>query len=63
MGGLQGEDQARNQRDMQIRSEIAALKDSFSKEYDLFKGQQSTITEKITEMMKMEIQARLNSDM
>jgi len=31
------------------------MKDIFAKEQEIFKGQQSNITEKITEMMKMEI--------
>ena len=45
-----------------LRNELFQLSESYRKEYSLFKGQQSTITEKITEMIKMEVQTRLNSD-
>lgn len=34
----------------------------FAKEYDLFRSQNTTMSEKITEMIKIEIDTRLNSD-
>ncbi|KAL4480269.1 hypothetical protein ABPG74_020785 [Tetrahymena malaccensis] len=59
---LKFEEQSRNQQEIVFRNEILKMQETFAREYDIFKNQQSNITEKITEMMKIEIQTRLSSD-
>ena len=45
-----------------MREDFVKFQEIMKKEYDLFSTHQSSITEKITEMIKIEIDTRLSSD-
>ena len=45
-----------------MRGEIAKVADSIRYDMDGFKGQQVQVTEKLSEMIKMEVDSRLSSD-
>lgn len=45
-----------------IRDEILKYQEIQKKEYDMFQNQQTSIQEKITEMIKIEVETRLNTD-
>lgn len=60
---LKQEESSRNQSEAVFREDFLRYQDVMRKEYDLFSGQQSSLNEKITEMIKMEVETRLTSDM
>ena len=48
---------------MLFRTEIKRVQESFRKEYDLYKNHQTDLVQKITDMIKAEIQVRLSSEL
>ncbi len=45
-----------------MKSELKKIQEGFRKEYDMYKQQQSDLVVNMEEMIKVEIGARLNSD-
>ena len=62
-GSIKQEESNRNQNEAVFREDFLRFQEVMRKEYDLFQGQQSSLNEKITEMIKMEVETRLTSDM
>jgi len=60
--GLKQEELARNQFEGFLRDEMGRFQDEVKKEFDGFRQQQTVTTEKLTEMIKIEIDTRLSSD-
>ena len=58
-GWIKQEELARNQQEINLRTEIAKAQDNLRYDVDNFKGQQSQVTEKLSEMIKMEVDSRL----
>jgi len=61
-GGLKQEELARTQFESFLREEMGRFQDEVKKEFDGFRQQQTVTTEKLTEMIKIEIDTRLSSD-
>jgi len=61
--GLKQEELARGQFEGFLRDEMGRFQDDVKKEFDGFRQQQTVTTEKLTEMIKIEIDTRLSSDM
>jgi len=53
---------ARAQQEVNMRGEIVKISDSVRYELDGFKGQQSQVTDKLSEMIRVEVDSRLTSD-
>ena len=53
---------ARNQTEVTLRAEVAKINDSVKYELDGFKGSQVQVTDKLSEMIKIEVDQRMNSD-
>lgn len=58
----QQEELQRNQLDINLRAEISKSSDSVRIDVDQYKGQQVQVTEKLSEMIKMEVDSRLQTD-
>lgn len=63
MNELQSEGGRRKEQEAAMRAEIRRVQDNLRKEYDLYKNHQSELVEKITEMIKSEIEVRLSNQM
>lgn len=63
MAEIQVEGNKRKEQEMLFRTEIKRLQESFRKEYDIYKDHQSELVQKITQMIKAEIQVRLSSQL
>lgn len=61
-GWIKQEEIARNQQEINLRTEISKAQDNIRYDIDSFKGQQVQVTEKISEMIKMEVDSRLQCD-
>lgn len=61
-GWIKQEELARNQQEINLRTEIAKAQDNVRYDVDNFKGQQVQVTEKLSEMIKMEVDSRLQTD-
>jgi hypothetical protein len=61
-GWIKQEEIARNQQEINLRTEISKAQDNIRYDIDSFKGQQVQVTEKISEMIKMEVESRLQCD-
>lgn len=61
-GWIKQEELARNQQEINLRTEIAKAQEVMRYEMDSFKGQQVQVTEKLAEMIKMEVDSRLQTD-
>ena len=61
-GWIKQEELARNQQEINLRTEISKAQDSIRQDVDSFKNQQVQITEKLSEMIKMEVDSRLSTD-
>lgn len=56
------EEIGRAQQELVLKSDITKLAEQLRTDYELFKSQQNQLTEKITEMIKLEVDTRLASD-
>jgi hypothetical protein len=61
-GWVKQEELARSQQEINMRAEIAKVADGLRYDVDGFKNQQVQVTEKLSEMIKMEVDSRLVSD-
>ena len=61
-GWIKQEELQRNQQEINLRTEIAKAQDNIRYDVDNFKNQQSQVTEKLSEMIKMEVDSRLQTD-
>lgn len=52
----------RKEQESVVRAEMKRIQDSFRKEYDLYKTHQSDVLERIGELVKEEVQVRVNSE-
>jgi len=59
---VQKEELGRIQQGVQLKSDITKLAEQLRMDYELFKSQQSQLTEKITEMIKLEVETRLQGE-
>lgn len=59
---IKAEEAARNQQEINLRVEINKAQDGIRSDIDGFKSQQVQVTEKISEMIKMEVDSRLQTD-
>jgi hypothetical protein len=48
--------------ELTLKSDITKLAEQLRTDYELFKNQQTELTEKMTEMIKLEVDARLNAE-
>ena len=53
---------ARTQQEVSLRGEVAKINDSVRYEIDGFKNSQAQVTDKLGEMIRVEVDQRLNSD-
>ena len=53
---------ARTQQEINLRNEIGKVADNIRYDVEGFKGQQVQVTEKLTEMIRMEVDSRLQAD-
>lgn len=63
MTELQAEGGRRKEQEAATRGEIRRVQDNLRKEYDLYKNHQGELVEKITEMIKSEIEVRLTTQL
>ena len=61
-GWIRQEEMARAQQEVNLRAEVAKINDSVRFEIDGFKGSQAQVTDKLSEMIKVEVDQRMNSD-
>ena len=61
-GWIKQEELARSQQEINLRAEIAKAQDNIRYDVDGFKSQQVQVTEKLSEMIKMEVDSRLQTD-
>ncbi len=61
-GWVKQEELSRAQQEINLRGEIGKMQETFRYDIDGFKGQQVQVTEKLSEMIKMEVDSRLSSD-
>jgi hypothetical protein len=59
---VQKEELSRVQQGIQLKSDITKLAEQLRMDYELFKSKQSQLTEKITEMIKLEVETRLEGE-
>lgn len=63
MGELQAEGARRKEQESLFRGEIKHVQDNLRKEYDLYKNHQGELVDKITDMIKSEIEVRLSTQL
>jgi hypothetical protein len=63
MADLQAEAANRKEQESSFRGEIRRVQESLRKEYDLYKNHQGELVDKITEMIKSEIEVRLTTQL
>ena len=61
-GQIRKEEVSRAQQELLLKSDITKLAEQLRMDYELFKSQQSQLTEKITEMIKLEVETRLQGE-
>lgn len=61
-GWIKQEELARAQQEVNLRAEVAKVNDGVRYELDGFKNSQLQVTDKLTEMIKVEVDSRLQSD-
>ena len=61
-GWIRQEELARAQQEVNIRAEVNKVNDSVRYEIDGFKNAQLQVTDKLSEMIKVEVDQRLTSD-
>jgi len=61
-GQIRKEEISRAQQELVLKSDITKLAEQLRMDYELFKSQQNQLTEKITEMIKLEVDTRLACD-
>jgi len=61
-GWVRQEEMARSQQEVHMRAEISKVSDSVRYEIDGFRSNQAQITDKLSEMIRVEVDQRLNSD-
>ena len=61
-GWIRQEEMARTQQEVALRGEVAKINDSVRYEIDGFKNNQAQVTDKLSEMIRVEQDQRLNSD-
>ena len=61
-GWIRQEELARAQQEVTIRAEVSKINDAVRYEIDAFKSQQLQVTDKLSEMIKVEVDQRLTSD-
>lgn len=59
---IRKEEISRAQQELLLKSDITKLAEQLRTDYELFKSQQAQLTEKITEMIKLEVEARLQGE-
>ena len=59
---MKQEELARTQQEINLRNEIGKVADNIRYDVEGFKGQQVQVTEKLTEMIRMEVDSRLQAD-
>eukprot|EP00831_Metopus_contortus_P002585 TRINITY_DN10945_c0_g1_i2.p1 TRINITY_DN10945_c0_g1~~TRINITY_DN10945_c0_g1_i2.p1 ORF type:complete len:317 (-),score=87.99 TRINITY_DN10945_c0_g1_i2:93-1043(-) len=52
----------RAQQELMLKSDITKLAEQLRTDYELFKSQQNQLTEKMTEMIKLEVESRLSGE-
>lgn len=61
-GWCKQEELGRSQLEINLRAEISRSADVVRADVDQYKGQQVQVTEKLSEMIKMEVDSRLQTD-
>lgn len=61
-GWIKQEELARSQQEINLRTEISKAQEAVRYDVDGFKNQQGQVTEKLSEMIKMEVDSRLQTD-
>ena len=61
-GWVKQEELARTQQEIMLRTEIAKITDGSKFDIEAFKAQQVQVTEKLSEMIRMEVDSRLSTD-
>lgn len=61
-GWVRQEEMARSQQEVNMRAEIAKINDAVRYEIDGFRNSQAQVTDKMSEMIRIEVDQRLNSD-
>eukprot|EP00353_Schmidingerella_taraikaensis_P018374 CAMPEP_0185621046 /NCGR_PEP_ID=MMETSP0436-20130131/55999_1 /TAXON_ID=626734 ORGANISM="Favella taraikaensis, Strain Fe Narragansett Bay" /NCGR_SAMPLE_ID=MMETSP0436 /ASSEMBLY_ACC=CAM_ASM_000390 /LENGTH=191 /DNA_ID=CAMNT_0028261931 /DNA_START=644 /DNA_END=1219 /DNA_ORIENTATION=- len=61
-GWIRQEEMARTQQEVSLRGEVSKINDSVRYEIDGFKNNQAQVTDKLSEMIRVEVDQRLNSD-
>ena len=61
-GWIRQEEMARTQQEVTLRAEVSKINDAVKYEIDGFKGSQLQVTDKLSEMIRMEVDQRMNSD-
>jgi hypothetical protein len=61
-GWVKQEELARTQQEIMLRTEIAKITDGSKFDIEAFKAQQVQVTEKLSEMIRMEVDSRLATD-
>ena len=61
-GWIRQEEMARTQQEVNLRAEVAKINDSVRYEIDGFKNNQVQVTDKLSEMIRVEVDQRMNSD-
>lgn len=59
---LRNEEAQRSAHEVALRNDLLKIQENIKQENELFKQHQATITEKMTDMIKVEVQNRLSSD-
>lgn len=54
-GWIRQEEMARTQQEVNLRAEVAKINDAVKYEIDGFKGSQLQVTDKLSEMIRMEV--------
>ncbi|CAD8113035.1 unnamed protein product [Paramecium sonneborni] len=59
---IQNEEAQRYSHEVQLRGDLLKIQENIKQENELFKTHQANITEKITDMIRIEVQTRLSTD-
>jgi hypothetical protein len=61
-GWVKQEELSRTQQEIMLRTEISKITDGSKYDIEAFKSQQVQVTEKLSEMIRMEVDSRLSTD-
>ncbi len=61
-GWIRQEEMARTQQEVNLRAEVSKINDAVRYEIDGFKSNQVQVTDKMSEMIRVEVDQRMNSD-